>query len=79
MDVVGAYLNTTLPDNEVIYIDPISGLYNNNNKVHRVVKSLYRLKQVGHVWNTELNAHLTNNRYYVRGCYSNCIVSDEIM
>ena len=47
MDVVGAYLNATLPDDKVLYMDPIPGLHNNSNKVHRVVKSLYRLKQAG--------------------------------
>ena len=44
MDIIGAYLNTTLSDDKVIYMDPIPGLHNNSNKVHRVVKLLYRLK-----------------------------------
>ena len=48
MDVVGAYLNATLPDDKVLYIDLIPDLHDGSNKVHRVVKSLYRLKQAGH-------------------------------
>ena len=48
MDVVGAYLNATLPDDKVLYMDLISDLHDGSNKVHRVVKSLYRLKQAGH-------------------------------
>ena len=47
MDIVSAYLNVTLPNNKVLYIDPIPGLHNSSNKVHRVVKSLYGLKQAG--------------------------------
>ena len=49
IDIVGVYLNVTLPDNEVLYIDPIPGLYNSSNKVYRVVKLLYRLKQARHI------------------------------
>ena len=63
MDVVGAYLNATLPNDEVLYMDPIPGLHNGSNKVHRVVKSLYRLKQAGHTWNTALNNFLTMRGY----------------
>ena len=48
MDIVGAYLNATLPNDKVLYIDPIPDLHDSSNKVHRVVKLLYRLKQAGH-------------------------------
>ena len=48
MDVVGAYLNATLPDDKVLYMDLIPDLHDGSNKVHRVIKSLYRLKQAGH-------------------------------
>ena len=63
MDVVGAYLNATLPNDEILYMDPIPGLHNGSNKVHRVVKSLYRLKQAGCTWNTVLNNFLTTRGY----------------
>ena len=63
MDVVGTYLNATLPDDKVLYMDLISGLHNSSNKVHRVVKSLYRLKQAGHTWNMVLNDFLMTRGY----------------
>ena len=63
MDVMGAYPNTTLSDDEVLYINPIPGIHDSSDKVHRVVKSLYRLKQAGHAWNTVLNNFLTMRGY----------------
>ena len=44
IDMVGAYLNVTLPNDKILYMVPIPGLHNSSNKIHRVVKSLYRLK-----------------------------------
>ena len=63
MDVVGAYLNATLPDDKVLYMDLISDLHNGSNKVHRVVKSLYGLKQAKCAWNTALNDFLMTRGY----------------
>ena len=63
MDVVGTYLNATLPDDEILYMDPIPGLHDGSSKVHRVVKSLYGLKQAGRIWNTVLNDFLTMRGY----------------
>ena len=63
IDIVGAYLNATLPDDKVLYMDPISGLHDSSNKVHRVVKSLYGLKQAGRTWNMALNDFLTMRGY----------------
>ena len=63
MDIVGAYLNAILPDDKVLYMDPIPGLHNSSSKVHRVVKSLYGLKQAGHTWNTALNNFLMTRGY----------------
>ena len=63
IDVVGTYLNATLPNDEVLYIDPIPGLHDSSNKVYRVVKLLYRLKQAGRTWNTVLNDFLTTRGY----------------
>ena len=40
MDIVGTYLNATLPDDKILYMDPIAGLHDGSNKVHRVVKSM---------------------------------------
>ena len=48
IDIVDTYLNATLPDDEVLYMDPIPGLHNSSSKVHRVVKLLYGLKQAEH-------------------------------
>ena len=59
MDVVGTYLNATLPNDEVLYMDPIPGLHDGSNKVHRVVKSLYGLKKAGRAWNTALKDLIT--------------------
>ena len=63
MDVVGTYLNATLPDDKILYMDPIPGLHDGSSKVHRVVKSLYGLKQAGCIWNTVLNDFLTMRGY----------------
>ena len=52
IDVVGAYLNATLPNDEILYMDPIPGLHDGSSKVHRVVKLLYRLKQAEHISKT---------------------------
>ena len=45
MDIVGAYLNATLPNDKVLYMDPIPGLHDGSNKVHRVVKSMSRWRR----------------------------------
>ena len=63
MDVVGAYLNVTLPNDEVLYMDLIPGLHDSSNKVHRVVKLLYGLKQARCAWNMALNDFLTMRGY----------------
>ena len=63
MDIVGTYLNATLPNDEILYMDPILGLHDGSNKVHRVVKSLYRLKQAGHAWYSALNDFLMTRGY----------------
>ena len=39
IDIVGAYLNATLPNDEVLYMNQIPGLHDGSNKVYRVVKS----------------------------------------
>ena len=58
MVIVGVYLNTTLPEEEVVYMDPIPGLEDSSGWVLRVIKSLYGLKQAGHVWNNKINSFL---------------------
>ena len=63
IDVVSTYLNATLPNDEVLYMDPIPGLHNSSNKVYRVVKLLYRLKQAECTWNTVLNNFLMTRGY----------------
>ena len=40
MDVVGAYLNATLPDDEVLYMDPIPGLHDGVVLKHKNVSSI---------------------------------------
>ena len=82
MDVVGTYLNATLPNDEILYMDPIPGLHNSSNKVYRVVKLLYRLKQAGRTWNTVLNNFLTMRGYQQLNadhCAYMCITGHDFM
>jgi len=70
LDFVTAYLNGLIDKD--LYIHPPKGLENvPPNHILKLVKSLYGLKQAGHIWNNTLSTHLVNNLNYRR------LVSDE--
>ncbi|KAJ1038091.1 hypothetical protein NDA10_000401 [Ustilago hordei] len=56
IDVMQAYLNTELHHH--IYLKPPEGAKVPANKVYKLVKSLYGLKQSGREWHMELDTHL---------------------
>lgn len=58
IDVVTAYLNGELHDE--IYMQQPEGFELHPNKVLRLQKSLYGLKQAGREWNSKLNTVLCN-------------------
>ena len=60
-DVKNAYLNGTL--NEEIYMRPPPGFNDGTNRVCRLQKSIYGLKQAGNVWNNTLTNALTDLSY----------------
>jgi hypothetical protein len=53
MDVKGAYLNGTLK--EAVYMRQPEGYSDGTNKICRLIKTLYGLKQSGREWNFELD------------------------
>ncbi|GJS54680.1 zinc finger, CCHC-type containing protein [Tanacetum coccineum] len=58
LDVKSAFLNGTL-DEEVYVTQPIGfEKKNNSNKVYRLVKALYGLRQAPRAWNSRLDKHL---------------------
>jgi hypothetical protein len=58
VDVVGTYLNGTL--DEVIYMQQPPEYDDGTGRVCQLLRSLYRLKQVGRAWNEELNQTFLN-------------------
>ena len=61
-DVMNAYLNGTLE--ETIYMELPEGYQSfGTNKVLRLRKSLYGLKQAGRVWNLAFGSHMRNMGY----------------
>lgn len=56
VDVVQAYLNSTLHHD--VYLKPPDGSKVPPDKVYKLVKGLYGLKQSGREWNVELDRHL---------------------
>ena len=56
MDVKGAYLNGNLE--EEVYMKQPEGYDDGTEKVCRLIKTLYGLKQAGREWNKKLNASL---------------------
>src|SRR5277367_6269862 len=61
MDVKGAYLNGTLQ--ETIYMRQPEGCEDGTDRVCRLIKSLYGLKQAGREWNNELDRKLKIHGY----------------
>jgi hypothetical protein len=58
MDVVGAYLNGKL--DEIIYMEQPHGYEDGTNKVCKLLRPLYGLKQSGAIWNKKLNSEFLN-------------------
>lgn len=58
MDIKGAYLNGAIT--EEIYMRQPPGYVTHDNKVCRLKRSLYGLKQAGREWNKKLNQFLLN-------------------
>jgi hypothetical protein len=58
MDVVTAYLYGELTDDEVIYMEPPPGLNVPRDKVWRLRKSIYGLRQSARVWNANIDKYL---------------------
>jgi uncharacterized protein YuzE len=61
MDIKGAYLNGVLQ--EEIYMKQPEGCGDGTDRVCRLVKTLYGLKQAGHEWNKQLDAKLRKRGY----------------
>jgi Reverse transcriptase (RNA-dependent DNA polymerase) len=61
MDIKGTYLNGTLK--ETIYMQQPEGCGDGTNRVCRLPKPLYGLKQAGHEWNNELDDKLKVHDY----------------
>ena len=70
-DVSNAFLNGKLT--EKIYIEQPHGFAVGQNKICRLTKSLYGLKQAANVWNQELEHILTNQMHFTQ------IVSDSVV
>nr|GEV26063.1 ribonuclease H-like domain-containing protein [Tanacetum cinerariifolium] len=52
-----------LQDKEVVYMKPPEGYFSSDNKVCRLKKSLYDLKQAPKQWNAKLTSTLIENRF----------------
>ena len=61
LDVKGAYLNGKLTQS--IYMEQPTGFDDGSGLVCLLVKSIYGLKQAGHVWNIEFNDAMRRHRY----------------
>src|SRR5260370_13287526 len=70
MDIVSTYLNGDLI--EEIYMKQIPGYEDGSGNVLQLKKTLYGLKQAGHIWNWQLHKALTELNY--TQLYSNTCV-----
>lgn len=61
MDIKGVYLNGILK--EKVYMQQPKGYEDGTDRVCKLVKTLYGLKQSGHKWNKELDAKLKSFSY----------------
>ena len=61
MDVKGAYLNGTL--REIVHMRQPEGYEDNSDRVCRLVKTIYGLKQSGREWNKELDTKLKKHSF----------------
>lgn len=62
MDVKGAYLNGHLE--EEVYMRQPDGYQDGTDKVCRLIKTLYGLKQAGREWNKEFDTRFEGSRLY---------------
>lgn len=60
-DIIGAYLNGEL--DEEIYMQQPKEYHNGTNRVWKLLKSLYRLKQSSRVWNLTLDTSFKKLNY----------------
>ena len=70
MDFCSAFLNSDL--DEVIYMEPPPGYTKDRSKICKLKKSLYGLKQSGHLWNNMLNSFLTKQGF-TRSMVDTCV------
>jgi hypothetical protein len=61
MDVKGAYLNGTLK--EKVYMHQPDGYADDTERVCKLIKMLYGLKQSGREWNKELDIKLKKHNF----------------
>ena len=61
MDVKGAYLNGILQ--ETIYMNQPEGYEDETNRVCKLIKTIYSLKQAGHEWKWQLVTKLQEHGY----------------
>ena len=61
MDVKGAYLNGILQ--EVLYMNQPEGFDDGTDRICRLIKTLYGLKQAGREWNKQLDKKLREHGY----------------
>ncbi|SAM83973.1 uncharacterized protein UBRO_20797 [Ustilago bromivora] len=66
IDVTQAYLNASL--HHEVYLKPPEGAIVPKGKVYKLIKGLYELKQSGHEWNLELDAHLQSMGFLSLSC-----------
>lgn len=72
MDAVSAYLNGILK--ETIYMEQPEGFRDASNKVCKLNRSIYGLKQSGRVWNETINKELIDMGF-VQGEVDQCVYS----
>jgi Reverse transcriptase (RNA-dependent DNA polymerase) len=58
MDVGTEFLNASLEENIWVQIPPGTMLPTGDDGIHKLLKSLYGLKQASRCWNTLMNAYL---------------------
>ena len=76
MDVATAYLNSKLPDKEVLFMEMPQGTKNPPGTVCRLNKTLYGLKQSGRYWNitiTDAILQKLSKLHFTRSEFDHCM------
>ena len=60
VDISKAFLNASLSNDEHLYLEIPDGYNVDSNKILRLKKSLYGLKQSPNIWNTHFSSYLTS-------------------